>query len=96
MARVTQDDIKRFNELYYKYKTYAEVARQTGFSAGTVSKYVDKNYVPIDDSKKKKFSGEINNKNFDNLIAAENWGMLFKLTEKDEVELKELWTEMVI
>lgn len=96
MARVTQDDIKRFNELYYKYKTYAEVARQTGFSAGTVSKYVDKNYVPIDDSKKKKFSGEINNKNFDNLIAAENWGMLFRLTEKDEVELKELWTEMAI
>jgi hypothetical protein len=96
MAQVTQDDIKRFNELYYKYKTYAEVARQTGFSAGTVSKYVDKNYIPIDDSKKKKFSGEINNKNFDNLIAAENWGMLFKLTEKDEVELKELWTEMAI
>lgn len=96
MARVTQDDIKKFNELYYKYKTYAEVARQTGFSAGTISKYVDKNYVPVDDSKKKKFSGEINNKNFDNLIAAENWGMLFKLTEKDEVELKELWTEMVI
>lgn len=96
MARVTQDDIKKFNELYYKYKTYAEVARQTGFSAGTVSKYVDKNYIPIDDSKKKKFSGKINNKNFDNLIAAENWGMLFKLTEKDEVELKELWTEMAI
>ena len=46
MARkVTTDDIKQFNELYYKYKSYAEVARITGWSSSTVSKYVDKNYL---------------------------------------------------
>ena len=96
MARVTQEDIKRFNELYYKYKTYAEVARQTGFSAGTVSKYVDKNYVPIDDTKKKTFSGEINDSNFDILVAADAWGSLLSLSPEELTELNDLWNEIAI
>lgn len=96
MARVTQDDIKRFNELYYKYKTYAEVARQTGFSAGTVSKYVDKNYVPVDDTKKKVFDGEVNDSNFDILTAADTWGALLTLSEEELKELEELWNELAI
>jgi hypothetical protein len=96
MARVTQEDIKRFNELYYKYKTYAEVARQTGFSAGTVSKYVDKNYVPIDDTKKKTFSGEINDSNFDILAATDAWGSLLSLSPEELTELNDLWNEIAI
>jgi hypothetical protein len=96
MARVTQEDIKRFNELYYKYKTYAEVARQTGFSAGTVSKYVDKNYVPIDDAKKKTFDGEINDSNFDILAAADAWGSLLSLSPEELTELNDLWNEIAI
>lgn len=96
MARVTQDDIKRFNELYYKYKTYAEVARQTGFSAGTVSKYVDKNYVPVDDTKKKIFDGEVNDSNFDILTATDAWGALLTLSEEELKGLKELWNELAI
>jgi hypothetical protein len=96
MARVTQEDIKRFNELYYKYKTYAEVARQTGFSAGTVSKYVDKNYVPIDDTKKKTFDGEINDSNFDILAATDAWGSLLSLSPEELTELNDLWNEIAI
>jgi hypothetical protein len=96
MARVTQEDIKRFNELYYKYKTYAEVARQTGFSAGTVSKYVDKNYVPIDDTKKKVFDGEINDSNFDILAATDAWGSLLSLSPKELTDLNDLWNEIAI
>lgn len=96
MARVTQEDIKRFNELYYKYKTYAEVARQTGFSAGTVSKYVDKNYVPIDNTKKKTFSGEINDSNFDILAATDAWGSLLSLSPEELTELNDLWNEIAI
>lgn len=96
MARVTQEDIKRFNELYYKYKTYAEVARQTGFSAGTVSKYVDKNYVPIDDTKKKTFDGEINDSNFDIFAATDAWGSLLSLSPEELTELNELWNEIAI
>ena len=96
MARVTQEDIKRFNELYYKYKTYAEVARQTGFSAGTVSKYVDKNYVPIDDTKKKVFDGEINDSNFNILAATDAWGSLLSLSPEELTELNDLWNEIAI
>lgn len=96
MARVTQEDIKKFNELYYKYKTYAEVARQTGFSAGTVSKYVDKNYVPVDDTKKKVFDGEVNDSNFDVLTVAGAWGALLSLSENELKELEELWNELAI
>jgi hypothetical protein len=96
MARVTQEDIKRFNELYYKYKTYAEVARQTGFSAGTVSKYVDKNYVPIDDTKKKVFDGEINDSNFDILAATDAWGSLLSLSPEELTDLNDLWNEIAI
>ena len=96
MARVTQQDIINFNNLYYKYKSFAEVARQTGFSAGTVSKYVDKNYVPIDDTKKKTFSGEINNSNFDVLVAVDTWGVLLSLSEDELKKLEELWNELTI
>ena len=46
-SKVTNEDILRINELYYKHKVYAEVARQTGFSASTVKKYVDKNWTPV-------------------------------------------------
>jgi hypothetical protein len=96
MARVTQQDIINFNNLYYKYKTYAEVARQTGFSAGTVSKYVDRNYVPVDEANKKTFSGEINDSNFDMLAAADVWGGLLSLSETELNELNELWNELTI
>ena len=54
--KVTQNDIIMFNNLYYKTHNYAEVARQTGFSAATVRKYVDKNYVPVNKEDKVIFS----------------------------------------
>ena len=44
-SKVTNEDILRINELYYKHKTYAEVARQTGFAASTVKKYVIPNKI---------------------------------------------------
>ena len=47
MARVTSEDILRMNEIYYKTHVFAEVARQTGFSASTVRKYVDVNWKPV-------------------------------------------------
>ena len=44
-TKVTQEDKIRMNELYLKYKTYAEVARQTGFSASTVKKYIISDFI---------------------------------------------------
>lgn len=36
--RVTKDDVIKINELYLKHKTYAAVARETGFAPSTVKK----------------------------------------------------------
>ena len=38
--RVTEEDINKINEVYSKCKSYAETARQTGWSASTVKRYV--------------------------------------------------------
>ena len=44
--KVTPDDILQMNTLYLELKTYAAVARKTGFSAGTVKKYIIPNFAP--------------------------------------------------
>lgn len=60
MANKVTESVKiEFNELYLKYKTYAEVARQTGFSASTVKKYIIPNFVSRENIKITKFKGEI-------------------------------------
>ena len=56
--RVSPDDIINFNNLYLKYRTYAGVARETGFSASTVKKYIIPGYEPAPATKIKKFEGE--------------------------------------
>lgn len=42
--RVTNEDILLMNKIYAETKTYAETARQTGFSASTVKKYINPNF----------------------------------------------------
>lgn len=44
--KVTPDDILQMNILYLELKTYAAVARKTGFSAGTIKKYIIPNFTP--------------------------------------------------
>lgn len=48
MARtvVTKEMIVKINELYAEYGVKAQVARELGISASTVSKYIAPNYVP--------------------------------------------------
>ena len=50
VKRVGPQDIVNINELYLIHKVKAEVARQTGFSASTVAKYIIPDYKaqPID------------------------------------------------
>lgn len=43
--KVTPDDVLQMNILYLEFKTYAAVARKTGFSAGTVKKYIIPNFT---------------------------------------------------
>ena len=97
MARVTSEDILRMNEIYYKTHVFAEVARQTGFSASTVRKYVDVNWKPIESENIIKF--DMNDlPEFDTTCfkGIENYGDLCVLTEREQDEMKELLRELVV
>ena len=97
MARVTSKDILRMNEIYYKTHVFAEVARQTGFSASTVRKYVDVNWKPIENKNIIKFN--MNDlPEFDTTCfkGIENYGDLCVLTEREQDEMKELLKELVV
>ena len=96
--KVSLNDIKNMNELYLKFKTYAEVARQTGFSPSTVRKYIQKDYVSQNDIQMIKFNLEkdlpkFDGSKFENL---DNFGELCVLSEEEKLEIKELWKEILI
>ncbi len=44
MRVVKESDIKEMNRLYLELKTYAGVARVTGFSPSTVNNYIKKDF----------------------------------------------------
>lgn len=95
--KVTTDDILKMNELYYKYHTYAQVARETGFSASTVSKYVDKNWKPIEAENLKHFTiSMLPDFTTDMFVGVENYGELCVLTDQEREEIKELWGELAV
>ena len=98
-SKVTNEDILRINELYYKYKTYAEVARQTGFAASTVKKYVDKNWEPVVLEEIITFKME-DIPDFKEAVkcfqGVDNYGDLCVLTEQEREEIKELWRELAV
>lgn len=97
--RVTNEDILKFNEIYYRTKTYAEVARETGFSASTVKKYIDKNWQPVqvenivhfDIAQLPDFTEAV--KIF---RGVDNYGYLCQLTPVESEEIEELWKELAV
>lgn len=99
-SKVTNEDILRINELYYKHKVYAEVARQTGFSASTVKKYVDKNWTPVcaeniirfDLAQLPDFFEQVSEK----FKGVENYGDLCILSDEEKEEMKVLWGEIAV
>ena len=95
--RVTTDDILIFNKIYYKTKNYTQVARETGFSASTVKKYIDKNWKPVATENIIKFElkqiPEFDGSVFKNI---DNYGELCVLTEQEKEEMKELWRELAV
>ena len=96
-SKVTSQDIIRFNELYLKLKTYSAVARETGFSASTVKKYIKDNYRPQDEIKIKRFRREdlprFNPHLFEN---CNDFGGLCVLSDEELEEIHELWDELSI
>ena len=97
--RVTNEDILIFNEIYYKTKNYSQVARETGFSASTVRKYIDKNWKPVavenivhfDIAQLPDFTEAV--KIFRGI---DNYGSLCVLTEFEQKEVEELWSELAV
>ena len=97
--RVTSEDILRMNEIYYKTHVFAEVARQTGFSASTVRKYVDVNWKPVVSEKIIIFNmNDI--PDFKEAVkcfrGVDNYGDLCVLSEEENAEIKELWKELAV
>ena len=97
MNKVSQDDIKNMNELYIKLGTYAAVARETGFSASTVKKYIVPHYVSDEVSKQNRkvfdlesIPDDVDPKSF----CIDNWGDLCELTYEEKMGMIELWEEM--
>lgn len=98
-SKVTNEDILRINEIYYKTKVYAETARQTGFSASTVKKYVIPGWQPVIAENIKKFN-ENSLPDFQEAVkifrGIANYGNLCVLTDYEIKEIKELWGELAV
>ena len=94
--RVTNEDIILINETYRITKSYAETARQTGWSAGTVSKYVDKNYTPAAVNVENRVDMSIIPEVFDTSAfkSLDNYGELCVLTDEEKSAMSDLWKEM--
>lgn len=96
--RVSVDDIRQMNEIYYKCKSYAETARQTGWSAATVRNYIDKNFSPVLEDKIHRFDPNTEMPEFSTEMfeGIENWGALCVLSDEEKIEIVELWEEIVL
>ena len=94
--KVTKEDQIRMNELYLKYKTYAEVARQTGFSPSTVKKYIIPNFIPESQIEIKKFTGVLPNNFIQLPKSLKEWAHLLELTEEEKLGIEEVRKEILI
>lgn len=101
MARrlVTDEDKIQFNELYLTCGTYAEVARQTGFSASTVKRYIIPNYVSVNSVAENAimFDKEIKNiEEIDFPNSRTDFYNLFVLSEEEQQQCDLLREEILI
>ena len=96
--RVTVDDIRQINEIYHQCKSYAETARQTGWSASTVRSYVDHNFSPVLEENIHRFDPDTEMPEFSTAMfeGVENYGDLCVLSEEERIEIVELWKEIVL
>lgn len=96
--RVSVDDIRQMNEIYYQCKSYAETARQTGWSASTVRSYIDKNFSPVLEDNIHRFNPDTELPEFSTKMfeGVENYGDLCVLTDEEKIEIVKLWEEIVL
>ena len=96
--RVTADDIRKMNEIYYQCKSYAETGRQTGWSASTVRNYIDKNFSPVLETNIHRFNPSTDLPEFSTAMfeGVENYGDLCVLSDEEKIEIVNLWEEIVL
>ena len=54
MARITEEQKKQINELYYTYQNKTRVAKELGISTASVTRYLIDGYKPCDKIEEKK------------------------------------------
>lgn len=98
VRRVSVEDIRKMNEIYYQCKSYAETARQTGWSSSTVRNYIDKNFSPVLEDQIHRFDPNTEMPEFSTTMfeGVENLGDLLTLSDEEKVEIVELWKEIVL
>lgn len=95
MRVITNKDIKEINKLYLELKTYAAVARKTGFSPATVKKYIIDGYSVVDEDSILRFNRPL--PEFDStMFRGNDWGDLCMLSDEEVAEVKKLWDELEV
>ena len=96
--RVTMDEVRRMNEIYYKCHSYAETARQVGYSASTVRNYIDPNFNPVIEDEVRRFNPDTDMPQFSTqqFVGVDNYGDLCALSDEEIAEIKELWKEIAV
>lgn len=96
--RVSVDDIRQMNEIYYQCKSYAETARQTGWSASTVKNYIDVNYKLVIEENIIRFNVETDLPDFSTeaFVGQANYGTLCVLSEEEREEIVLMWEELAV
>lgn len=91
--RVTDEDIKKFNKLYMLSHNYSAVARITGFTPGTVKKYIIPDYEEVEEQNITRYSGdlpEFDSDSFRNI----DWSHICELSEEERKEMETIWKEI--
>lgn len=96
--RVQEEDIIQINEAYALCHVYSRVAEMTGWSASTVRKYVQKDYVPKENiiSQMTFNISDIPVMNFKMFRNCGDLSSLFLLSNKEMEEVDRLHEEMII
>lgn len=95
MRVITNKDVQEINRLYLELKTYAAVARKTGFSPATVKKYIISDFTLVDESTFIRFDRPL--PEFDSkMFRTDDWGPLCVLSDDEIEEVKQLWNEIEV
>lgn len=92
--RVQEEDIEEMNELYLIYNSYSAVARECGWSAGTVKRYIEPGYISKRVVEPKSFHLEDLPKSNLHIFLEEDWKDLIVLSDEEKEEMKEFKKEV--